>query len=1098
MMRWTLLMIAACAAAGAQPAITPDAARMRLDEIGIYQVGYAYRGQPERLFPLGWSGYFDDATGVACQPAGSQNGKEAFLLHCPWRNGTGIAFQQFRFKLPRVRRILLTGATAMRSDIVTKSDGATFRVYVNGRKLLDVNRTTADWQPFRFDLTPLGGTTATIRFETDPGPRDNPGFDFSLWGDRELLLEGYHPPQRNHPSPLPVNLLSLHPVAGAGAVPPPAFPCRTWVRVTPSSAVFRYAGTDGVLEYRWRKPRSAADGLFGAMALWARMRGDTPVTVPLATTASLQWTQPARLLDAAFRKTPEGAELALRYLAGASPAEVRVSAHLAGKSLVMNVDCSAPMVQRFFAGGWGPVLRTRSIPVPYLGSVTYLPAQNLFVNALLDWTHSNASSHQGTTAVYGALTDGRLNPLKERVIFTAAWNLDEVLPNIPNPPSPYRADLADRTVLDIWGGRFVDIARDLKRLSDAGIHRCVALVHDWQRSGYDNALPMHLPANASLGGDEGMKTLVAAGVGAGYRVALHENYVDYYPNYDFFNPDDIALNSNGERELAWYNPGTHIQSFAEKPNAILRLAATQSPEIHRRFGTNACYLDVHSAVPPWFHVDFRSTEEGAGRFSRVWQVHRELWAYERHTHEGPVFGEGANHWYWSGCLDGVEAQFGVGWPANQGEYAPLFVDFDLLRIHPLQLNHGMGYYERWRADAPWGAVPPMQVLDVYRMQEAVFGHAGFLGASTWNLLPLAWLEHHLLSPVTKRCALSPVKAISYWNGGAWVNATQAAKSSSWDTVRVVYANGTAITGNAGKKPLKCGSIVLPYAGWLAQGPGFVAYTALRNGVYADYCSTPSTVFANARAEADWNVSRIHRIRPEVAFFRQTGPREFEAAYKWIVRERLNADEHIFVHFSALPREAGDEKIRFQQDHAPAVPTRQWKAGSAILDGPYAIRIPENIADGDYEWTTGLFPEGGGSRLALEGVDDGHGRIVLGVLHVRQNGTRIEFNPERGRGSARLQAYRGHLNEDRRLVDFGDVRTNGTVWMRREGNLWTMRSMPGSAPCVVDLEAGRFGRPRRVERMGSSGPSAVPPTRAGGFWRITLDPGFLYQWRAPGG
>ena len=1091
-----ILILVTCAGAAAQPAITPDAPRLKLDEIGLYRVGYAYRGQPEHFFPLGWSGYFEDATGVACQPAGRQNGKDAFLLHCPWRNGTGIAFQEFRIRLPRVRRILLTGATAMRSDIVDRSDGATFRIYVNRRKLMDENRTTADWRPFRFDLTPLGGTTALIRFETDPGPRDNPGFDFSLWGDRELILEGFHPPAVRHPAPIPVNLLSLRPVEGEGAVPPVPYRCHTSIRSSASWAVLTYAGPDGVMEYRWRKPTSASDGVFGNLELWARMRGDRPVSVPLATTASLQWTGPARFQSAAFHRTSAGVVLTLRYLVGDTPAEVQVRARLIGKSLVLEVACNAPLLSALDGGGWGPALRRRTIQVPYLGSVSYLPAQDLFVNAFLDWTYSNASSQEGTIAHYGALTDGRRNPLKERLIYTAAWNFDEVIPNIPNPASPYRADLADRTVLDIWGGRFTDIAGDLKRLADGGVPRCVALIHDWQRSGYDNALPMHLPANASLGGDEGMKTLVSTGVRLGYRMALHENYVDYYPNYDFFNPEDIALNSNGERELAWYNPGTHIQSFAEKPNAILRLAATQSPEIHRRFGTNADYLDVHSAVPPWFHVDFRATEQGAGRFSRVWQVHRQLWAYERATHGGPVFGEGANHWYWSGCLDGVEAQFGVGWPANQGENAPLLVDFDLLRIHPLQLNHGMGYYERWRANAPWGAVPPMQVLDVYRMQEAAFGHAGFLGASTWNILSLAWLEHHLLAPVTKRCALEPVKNISYWQNGRWSDATTAAKASRWDRVRITYANGLTMTANADRQPLRCGGLVLPYAGWTAQGAGVTAYTALRNGVYADYCSTSTHVFANARPELVWNVSRIHHIRPVVASFQQTGPREFQATYKWIANERLNADEHVFVHFSALPPDATDEKIRFQQDHAPAVPTRDWRKGEAIMDGPYTIHIPDEIADGDYAWSIGLYPEGGGSRLTLEGVDDGHGRIVLGVLHIRDHGAQVSFTPESRRGNERMEAYRGHLNSDSRVVDFGDLRTNGTVLIRREGNWWILRPLPESPTCVVELKAARFGRPTKVQCLGGGAPTVVP-VRLGAYWRIQVTAPSTYRWPAHG-
>src|SRR5512139_2684081 len=134
-MKFVRLLLAACSilcllSAGAQPAITPDLAQLNLDELGVYSVGYAYRGQPEQQFPLGWSGFFEERTGVACEPYGQQNGRRAFLLHCPWRNGTGIAFQQFVFRLPaEATAIRLRGATAMKSDIVTNSDGVTFRLY---------------------------------------------------------------------------------------------------------------------------------------------------------------------------------------------------------------------------------------------------------------------------------------------------------------------------------------------------------------------------------------------------------------------------------------------------------------------------------------------------------------------------------------------------------------------------------------------------------------------------------------------------------------------------------------------------------------------------------------------------------------------------------------------------------------------------------------------------------------------------------------------------------------------------------------------------------------------------------------------------------
>ena len=97
----TFLIVAAWTfSAAAQPVIVPDLPILNLDELGVYQIGYAYRGKAEQLFPLGWSGFFEDNTGVACEPFGAQNGKSAFLLHSPWRNGTGITFQQFVFNLP--------------------------------------------------------------------------------------------------------------------------------------------------------------------------------------------------------------------------------------------------------------------------------------------------------------------------------------------------------------------------------------------------------------------------------------------------------------------------------------------------------------------------------------------------------------------------------------------------------------------------------------------------------------------------------------------------------------------------------------------------------------------------------------------------------------------------------------------------------------------------------------------------------------------------------------------------------------------------------------------------------------------------------------
>jgi hypothetical protein len=770
---------------------------------------------------------------------------------------------------------------------------------------------------------------------------------------------------------------------------------------------------------------------------------------------------------------------------------------MSGKSLVLDVTCDQPVIEQLHPGTWGPVLRRRQIPVPYCPiRIDLLSTENLFTSSFLDWTCSNASSQEGGRASYDALTDGSRNPLRERITYCAAWHLDEALPNIPNPPSPYIPVLADKVVLDLWGGTFGEIGRSLQSLSDSGINHCVVIVHDWQHMGYDNGYPGFLPANEKLGGDAAMKELAATASRLGYLFALHENYVDYYPNYGAFDANDISLDSQGKRELAWLNKGTGIQSFAVRPAAIARLAATQAPQIHERFGTTACFLDVHSAVPPWFHVDHRAGEPQAGQFATVWEAHRSLWQYERQTHQGPVFGEGSNHMYWSGLLDGAEAQFGQGWPGNQGMTAPLMVDFDLLKIHPLQLNHGMGYFERWWPSAGYGPLPPMIVLDQYRMQEAIFSHAGFLNSAMVRDGRPAWLEHHLLSPVTKRTATAKPVQIDYNCVGRWLDTTAAAKEGDFHRPRVKYGNGLTIVANDSPTDWVLDGMTLPHFGWSAQGAGVNAYTALRDGVVVDYAQTPDSVFVNARAGNTWDFGGANAVKPAVADFVATGTRSCRFTYRWQIDAPLKQDDTCFVHFEpvAPQHDETDKPIAFQDDHVPVEPTSRWQSGQILNDGPRDLTIPHGVPSGDYRWLIGLFAKDG-RRIGIEGTDAGGARVLLGILHVRDDGKTVSFDPAPDTSDARQGLYRQHVNTENRVIDFGPVRTSGSVLVQRDGQAWVLRSLPMGADCTVELAADVFGAPAQITCAGgkTAAITTVPAQPVHGFWTLRLNGAAQYHW-----
>jgi hypothetical protein len=970
-----------------------------------------------------------------------------------------------------------------------RSDGATFRIFANGRILLDEHRADANWKPFSFDLTDLAGQNVVLRFETDPGPRNDASFDFALWGERELWLEGFKPKAvGTPPPPPPLDLRRIRSVQNGEVAPPSGFDGRVATEIGANGATLTYKGADGTLQYQWTCPVTADDPPFGRWQLLATPHGITETQdLPLAGDARVEWIQVAYFKSSRLKSESDGGVTCLStYEVAGRPVTLRCVAKLIGKSLVLEVGCDEPLIASLDAGQWGPVLYRRPVTVPYYsGQVYYFEQEHLFGNAFLDWTKSSASYIDHAVAGYGFRTDGTRSPLHERLIYSAAWHADETLPNIPNPPSPYREHLAGKIVLDVWGGQFTDIARKLETLHDYGLNNCIVIIHDWQRSGYDNALPAHVPANANLGGDDGMKCLVATAKRLGYDIALHENYVDYYPNYEGFNPADVALDSNSNFVHAWFNPGTKIQSFAVQPHAILSLARGQSSQILDRYQPNADYLDVHSAVPPWFHVDYRAGTVGAATFQPVWQAHRELWAYERGNYGGPVLGEGNNHWFWSGLLDGVEAQFGAGWTVNNGRNAPLMVDFDLLKIHPLQFNHGMGYYERWWGTPTWGSHPPMEVLDQYRMQEVSYGHAGFLGGATWADVPLAWLEHHLLSPVTARYAAAQAVKIEYGVNGHWTNGTTAAESGTWNRVRVTYDNGLTVTANNETEPLSAGGVTLPQYGWLANGAGVTAWTALLQGIIADYARTADSTFANARAPSTWNQSGIRHLHPSVAEFRQTGSHSFALTYQWQISETLARDYDCFVHF------VSGDNIAFQGDHALPRPTSTWKTGETLADGPHDIHLPDGLPDGDYGLRIGLYlPDTG--RLTLLGRNDGHDRIRAGILHVRDSGQHVSFEPELPVANDADDLYQHRLNLSNKVLDFGDVRTDGSILVRRENGEWVLRALPRTGNFFIELSAARFGQPLSIRCVDGSAQTLTPQIH-GNWWRLKLDGAQEYRW-----
>ncbi len=384
----------------------------------------------------------------------------------------------------------------------------------------------------------------------------------------------------------------------------------------------------------------------------------------------------------------------------------------------------------------------------------------------------------------------------------------------------------------------------------------------------------------------------------------------------------------------------------------------------------------------------------------------------------------------------------------------------------------------------------MVTLDKYRLDEVAYGHAGFVDSSVYSQVPFPWLEHHLLLPVTARYGKARPVEILYEQDGNWVDLTAAAKSGSdSDCVRIAYENGLTITANGSSNTLSVDGWSLPQFGWLAQGAGVSAGTVLRDAVVTDFADAGDTLFINARSATDWDLTTAIRIHPTVAQFQQTAARKFQLTYAWQVGQTLSKDYNCFVHFCQ------NGSIKFQQDHTLSPGTSQWEAGQTNSDGPFTVTISTNIADGDYDWLIGLSDHDSGARLQLQGISDSQSRIRLGTLGIQSNGTLVTFVPEPNTNYPDFWTpYLVNLNGTGKIIDFGDVRTDGSASLHRKGNQWVLKTWPRDRNFTLEFSIARFGAPDKIDCSGVS-TNELMPVIEGDRWRLPLNGASEYRWNA---
>jgi len=554
------------------------------------------------------------------------------------------------------------------------------------------------------------------------------------------------------------------------------------------------------------------------------------------------------------------------------------------KSLIIEIISPEGKAVSLYYGYSENTPDAKVVYVPYLNiGPGILCFNNVFLTLVADWYVSNASfwpgypgkgkikegafefayfrNQKGLCFEYEPKTNGERNPLYERIFLNLSPDFHEVLPNIPNPPSPMGHITKNRLYLMFTDAPLpdreevgYDKARDYSKyfkekaqlLKSYGLDYIICMHHARMYSNYTGGTTAYtMNPHINPWQEGGLKALVEYMKylkSINWIPGVYTGYWHIQPIGPSWDEDAVAHKPDGN-----WNPIYYYQSYLVKYSAAPALCEKWSPLIRDTFQAQAVYQDGTTANRPAAYMDYDARAEGAGTVNAVLKGYGATLLKEREIIKGPVFSEGGGHMYYAGLCDGNYA-YDIEYVRTKN-FSPLLVDFDLLKIHPLQTDIMM-HYVHYGED-----------MDRWIAAAVAFGHMGYAGR-----LPLSPdFEQHTDIPATLRVyymmqqlqnyyLLEKVKNIRYFDGKELIDSSSAIITDAYkrSQVYVEYETGLKIWVNGNFEEnwivkVNEREYILPPAGYLGVLEGKIeVFSGLKDGYRIDYAYTPEYVYVDGR------------------------------------------------------------------------------------------------------------------------------------------------------------------------------------------------------------------------------------------------------------
>jgi hypothetical protein len=1051
----------------AWPVSAPRALALR--QIPVQRSVLTVFGREPQVMPVGWTGSEPEHRGsvhVQAQQRLGDQSRDAIAIHPPWFEGrVGTAWIEYPLSLPDVQPIRLRFAHAVTPT--GEGDGVTFRVRVApwdaadaadgaaGEVVFERHSAAKTWQDAEADLSGFAGRSIRLQLESHPGPKNNTAFDQSYWAEPTLIAG-----QLPGTPPFPPEDDDGSQALGVVRVGDEPYEVRVWPgqRGLLDATVAFKCGPP-TLYFRGFRVRVLGQGLDDPNSP-AELTGVSPEPVPHGLQMRHRFETLDGQLELVVRLFLENETLRASFQLDRAPAP---RAWFAPHIEELAVDRFSRSAERVYAGHGNVILGPKAFRLGFDGhrlatshvgfdfadSLSLVQAVDLPPESLVvepdDRHYSLHTAHNATLTFIPA---GNVWQAARHYRDTNGWLAAGGVQR-----------LAGRFVFDLWGGRYGASGDELQRAFRYGLTDAAVVWHNWQRWGYDYRLPEIYPPNPDLGTEAELVRMIQACRQAGVLFALHDNYIDLYPDAAGFSYEqNIAFSASRQPVRAWLNEGRQAQSYRYRADRVEPFLRPNLQTIRDRLSPTAYFIDVWSSIDPY---DYWTSD---GKFyDRVytrdsWRQHF-AWIRELLGDDAPQISE-SGHDQLIGWLDGAQTNhLRVDRPAP-GRYSWSVWDIrceDAERIpwfdfahHDRFALHGAGYSSRYEA----GMDRRLHGIysDDYVVTEVLTGHPTMVPRPfDRDVVRKYWLTQ----PLMRALALRKIEDVEFvddvhrqivrWSGGGtvWVNRG----SSDWE-----------VEGQ-----------VLPPFGYLARVSGpqekekILSSICRRQGVIVEMAAAPAELYVNGRQM----VGEPKRIRPIGADCQWKSAGRFELTVDWRLDEPIPDGYRAFLHAVDAHGE-----IRFQPGYSAAV--FDQPRGSAIRLPATAV-LPEGCKPGEkFELRVGFYhPGAGGPRLALLGQDDGESRIRLGTIELTGEGGTVggvRWTPLKAMPDPLL----ARQNPQATLIDFGPIVTAGGCRLTRQDESLVLTPLPDSGSVGTEYQL-RWDRlpwqvpvPTHVESLAEDG------------------------------